>query len=277
MKTLWLSILCSAILLLGGCGTEAGRPGGGRSAEQAEPVRFSGSVSDLVTRAPIADAVVEIQVGDELFTEHTDNSGQFNFAINVDDDDLPDWTAVAVYVDDDSFLPEAVFYADLESGDETADVDIELQPALTTDLVLRRSLTHLGDDAYSGLINSQLQAPAFGNRLTVEFELTADRLAEGGWLTVTMDLRGAQCVGADGNLTWVSRAGELPPDGDPRLLSLGISTPDGNFETTGFTWDLSPYTAGDQLEFVVTASEGCSNQGNRDDFEFVEVVGEFHS
>lgn len=268
--------LALAALLLPGCGTDSAGPGDEGQQSAAAPVRFTGSIDDERTGEPIAGAVVEVVVGEQTFTERTDADGRFDFAIRVDAAALPEWTALVAWVDDDFFLPEAVFYAGLAPGAEPAPAVIRLATTGVADMVLQRSLVHLGDDNFSGAINSQLQAPTHGTSLAVEFDLLAEQLDQGGWLTVSMALRGAQCTGANGNQVYLGRVGEIPPDGDPRLLGLGQSADDGSFSTAAFTWDLSAYAPGDRLEFVVISSDGC-NPGHWDDFELLEVIGRFHA
>lgn len=222
---------------------------------QKTPGLITGLVIDARTRRPIRDAMVKLDLdeGSEL-VYLTDINGQFE----LKPDELPE--NVAVTASADEYTPEST---NIRSEDIRRGVRVVFMLApIDQDVIVLEAdpdVHHLGNDEFSGQINSQFQKTSEGLRWVHTFELTEAQVGDD--LTraeIRLLARGTQAP----NEIWIN--GRLLPkrlDGSPR---------DGSFG------QFRANVPADWLQLGENEIDIRSKRGTADldDFEFVNV--QFH-
>ncbi len=219
-----------------------------------EPVALFPDIQGLVVDAesgePLARAAVRLDLADrEDLIATTDRAGRFGLSV----DEIPDNAALTATRD--GYAPGAVNIAeaDLESGDDIVIRLRRLDPYL---IVLEQTpeVHHLGDDAFTGRINSQFQRESEGLSLEMDFELneTHARLRVRG-AELRLFVKGTQLdntVRINGRRIGILE--ESPGDGSFGEQALAI--PSGTLRLGTNTIELrsvdSPGTDHDDFEFV---------------------------
>jgi hypothetical protein len=134
-----------------------------------------GTVTDKVTTAPLAAALVRLVLSDrETLTATTDSKGKYT----LDAPATPDFFALSASLD--PYVPQTISVerARLESRKKLV-VNFALEPHSDNALVTEAApdVHHLGDDRFSGDINSQFQKKSEGAKFTIAFEIAPDSLA----------------------------------------------------------------------------------------------------
>ncbi|MCA9279329.1 MAG: PD40 domain-containing protein [Phycisphaeraceae bacterium] len=222
---------------------------------EKHPGLITGMVIDARTRRPIRDAMVKLDLdeGNEL-VYLTDVNGQFE----LEPEDLPD--NVAVSASADGYTPEST---NIRSEDVRRGVRVVFMLApIDSDVIVLEAdpdVHHLGNDEFSGRINSQFQKKSEGLRWVQTFELTEDQIGDD--LTraeIRLLARGTQAP----NEIWINDR-LLPKrlDGSPR---------DGSFG------QFRANVPADWLQLGENKIDIRSRRGTADldDFEFVNV--QFH-
>ncbi|MBK7403050.1 MAG: carboxypeptidase regulatory-like domain-containing protein [Phycisphaerales bacterium] len=127
---------------------------------------------DAKTDQPIAGASVRLDGdGDTIRATKVDEAGRFALAPAQ----LPTFAALTASAD--GYIPAAVNVAAAEIGDGVR-VEFRLQPADNLDIALDAEprVHHLGDDRFTGRINSQFQVSSQGRTYQAVIELERSQL-----------------------------------------------------------------------------------------------------
>ncbi len=134
---------------------------------------ISGLVLDARTDEPITEATVLLDGHDRQIRETT-TSEDGRFAITPDR--LPEFAALTASAD--GYLSESVNIAEADVGDDGASVTFRLNPRSRSIIALENDpqVRHLGNDEFSGRINSQFQVDSEGLTYERTFVLAPDQL-----------------------------------------------------------------------------------------------------
>ncbi len=134
---------------------------------------ISGLVLDARTDQPIAEATVLLD-GDDRQIRETTTSDDGRFAITPDQ--LPEFAALTASAE--GYLSESVNIAEADVGDDGASVTFRLNPRSRSIIALEDDpqVRHLGNDEFSGRINSQFQVDSEGLTYERTFVLAPDQL-----------------------------------------------------------------------------------------------------
>lgn len=212
-----------------------------------------GRVTDAATGRPLPGATVRLDLPDRSpATADADGDGQYHLSAP----DVPDYFALSASLD--GYTPEAVNVATIALAGRTMTLDFELHPRdrLVIALEPDPQVHHLGNDAFTGRVNSQFQRSTEGSALTTHFAIDPGQLAAcSGTAEIVLLAKGVQCphrIRINGELLR-SRLDDSPADGSF-----------GEF-TARFDADLlREGTNSLQIQAV-----RC--RGDLDDFEFVNV------
>lgn len=218
------------------------------------PLRLTGVVLDDETGMPIVGARVRLDLietdGIELTTD-----GVGAFAMGLDD--VPDNIALAAFAD--GYVPGAINIAEDDLADDGAFAEFRLVPFNPFEIAMESEprVHHLGNDEFSGRINSQFQRESEGVEIRFEFELGESQLPP--------NIRRAEIV-------LLAKGVQLPnPVGvNGRRLSrtLAESPDDGSFGEQRIPIPLGFLSEGTNwIAFRSIRSPGT----DIDDFEFVNV------
>lgn len=212
-----------------------------------------GIVTNESTGAPIAGAAVRLDLQDRPpIIVATDSEGRYT----LDAPQVPDFFALSVSHDD--YLPgSANVEAALLAG-TTLTLNFELQPigASTVAVEAVPEVHHLGDDAFSGSINSQFQKSAEGAVFRATFELSPDHLSNAARRAeLGMLAKGVQMA----HRIYIN--GHRLDDG------LEDSPRDGSFGTFATSFDAAWLEPGTNSLEIHARSRGS----DVDDFEFVNL------
>jgi hypothetical protein len=163
---------------------------------------------------------------------------------------LPGYTPSTVNVSDDELR-----------SDEPVQRHFELVPSADHIIALENDpeVHHLGDDEYSGRINSQFQKRSEGLTHTANFDVTPSQLAQSdGSVTLTLLARGAQ------------RNNQIFLNGRRLDFSINHSPRDGSFGELSGTIPVHWFNDGRNL-LEIRSVRNPDNRSDHDDFEFVNV------
>ena len=192
-----------------------------------------GRVTDAQTGGPVSGAQVRLVLPDrEPIVVSTTPDGQYVLYPT----EVPQFFALSA--SGDRYIPQSKNVATaLVAGTELA-LNFELQPQSITTVALEAvpDVHHLGDDAFSGSVNSQFQKKSEGDRYRTTFVLHASQLPPNYTAAVlTMLVKGVQMdhrIRINGN-TLRQRLDQSPRDGsfgefsipvDPNLFEVGENT-----------------------------------------------------
>lgn len=216
---------------------------------------ISGVVTDAVTGAPISGALVYIpSVTSPASTTSRSDGSYLLFPTGS----LPDF--VTVTVSHDGYLPENPNVALTAISHKQLALNFALKPigrdVLPLELV--PPMHHLGDNNYSGAINSQFLGSTEGVMFTHTFSLDADQLPPNySSAKLQMKLKGAQCDDS------------IVLNGTTITTSLP-SPDDGSYGEYSFPLDVALLKASNSL--VINSVLSCSgSSSDRDDFEFQNI------
>ncbi|HUU85384.1 MAG TPA: carboxypeptidase regulatory-like domain-containing protein [Phycisphaerae bacterium] len=222
-----------------------------------EPVDAIGTIRGRVVEAgterPVGGATVRLDVPDRrAVLATTDGRGEYVLvAPNV-----PDFFALSASAD--GYVPEAVNVATIALAGKTMTLDFELEPADARVIAVEPEpeVHHLGNDQFTGVVNSQFQRSAEGSVYEAEFEVSGRQLSGSSeTATIVLLAKGVQCphrIRVNGRLLG-TRLDESPGDGS--FGELTVPFPSALLE------------AG--INNLRIQAVRC--QGDLDDFEFVNV------
>lgn len=277
-------IVTSAMLIplaLTGCSSD-GKDGDATGACVTNCVQLNGSVTDA-NGAPIQNANVAVQLRSGVFEGSTNGQGQY--AVDFPKDDLP--LFFTAYVAKQGYIPKAIPLAFQNGTLLTINGSNNVQTRTTSieDVVYAKGtgLTHLGDDVFGGTENSQFQLPAHSEFWVDSFNLTPQQRSAYTTLTVSIKAKGLQCSSVVTNVYGSDASGQNV--GPVPAQVLGGSPVDGSFGTVTKVFSLVPGIQPGAVYLFIRSDPGnpqtvstagpstvCQN-GDRDDFEFIEVVG----
>ena len=212
---------------------------------------LSGLVQDE-SGVAVSGATVTLSSVDCDYSVMTNSDG--SFALNFATDLVPEGVALTVYKD--GYAPSAL---PLDLGNRNA-LDVgniileDLGPELVV-LELVPELHHLGDDDFSGSINSGFQRISEGTVFQKNFSLSTAQ-AEASSVTITLLAKGLQLsnrLEINGNLVGY----------------LNNSPSDGSYGTVTYSIPMGVLQSGVNT-LVIESSQNAF--GNYDDFEFTNVV-----
>jgi len=134
-----------------------------------------GIVTDRSTRTPLADALVRLVLSDrDAVVARTDANGKYALAVPA----TPDHFALSASLDGFVPLTANVERARLERKGKLT-VNFLLEPNTPDALVTETApdVHHLGDDRFSGDINSQFQKKSEGSKFSIDFAIGSEALA----------------------------------------------------------------------------------------------------
>jgi hypothetical protein len=214
--------------------------------ERLASLRLSGLVVDESTGAPIEGAAVRLdRIGAAPLEATSDDTGAFVIRA----DDLPEYAAVVARRD--GYEPTAVGVARDRIGERLL---LRLTPASVRRIALEETpaVHHLGDDAYSGRVNSRFQRASEGLELSVPFEVRGAVLRRTSRVELRLLAKGLQTsppVFVNG--TPVARLEHAPADGrfgEQRIpIPLGALRPGANTVTLRSVRERADH---DDYEFV---------------------------
>ncbi|MEQ8850347.1 MAG: hypothetical protein RIB32_01035 [Phycisphaerales bacterium] len=220
----------------------------------AAPLRLTGVVLDDGTGEPIPGARVRLDLIESDGIELTTNGvGAFEMGL----DDVPDNIALAAFAD--GYVPGALNIAEDDLEDDGAYAEFRLVPYNPFEIAMEDEprVHHLGNDEYSGRINSQFQRATEGREIRFEFELGPEQLPP--------NVRRAEIV-------LLAKGVQLPNpvgvNGRRLATTMQESPGDGSFGEQRIPVPLSYLEAGPNwIAFRSIRQPGT----DIDDFEFVNV------
>ncbi len=216
-----------------------------------------GTIQGVVTSAeshePLAGVAIRLVLPDAMpISVITDSNGAYTLHVP----DVPDFFALSASVN--GFIPDTVNVNASLVAESTLTVDFDLH-AVDPNVVVIESLPdvhHLGDDAFTGSINSRFQRRAEGDTFRARFRLTAAQL--------TTDVASAQMHLL---VKGVQRPHPIRINGQLLDRRLNRAPRDGSFG--GFAAEFPPemLRVGDNVLEIHATAWG----GDIDDFEFVNL------
>jgi hypothetical protein len=169
----------------------------------------------------------------------------------------------------EGYSPSPVVFKTTGACPAAADGSVRLRALTVADVVfpLGEGVTHLGDDVFTGDVNSQLQLPSSGLQWSDAFTYTDSMRAQFTSLCVTMLARGVQS--ARQNVIQVAREDGTPVE---RLL-MNDTDAAGGYTDASHCFSLAPFRAGDRVVVTIESGNGGLSVLDYDDFEFLSVVG----
>lgn len=159
-----------------------------REVSPAPRLRITGIVADRETREPVAGATVRLDVeGRRPLTIESDATGAFVLS----PDRVPDHCAVTA--SKPGYVPAAmnVSERDFERGGEIV-LLLERHDPFVIALEERPEVHHLGNDEFSGRVNSQFQRRSEGTRLAMVLEIDGGLLGRAAGARLVLLAKGVQ-------------------------------------------------------------------------------------
>ncbi len=212
-----------------------------------------GSVVDLLTGGPLTEATVRLVLADRTpISVTTDGDGRYELFVP----EVPDFFALSA--SRGGYVPETKNVDAAMLNGRTLDLDFALR-ASTEEVVAIEPVPdvhHLGDNDFSGSINSQFQKESEGDRYAETFELKATQLPPYyNRAEIRMLAKGVQ------------RAHRIVINGVTLDQRLEDAPDDGSFGAYEAAFDPSNLRAGtNRLEVIAKPSSS-----DIDDFEFVNI------
>lgn len=233
--------------------------------------RFAGIINDA-SGLPLPGFTVAVPFGaDQAWQGTTDANGHYDFVALASDFEGVRPVVMVVYKD--RYLPRTFYYERVEAGNVltlTTTAASAPRPLQVNEFVPTYGLWHVGDEAYSGAVNSRLQMATFG--LGIGFRVTpwSAQLAQ-QYRNATLEFaaRGIEGSGCPGDAAGLYARGGTQLDASARL---GDSDPNGGFSRYRLTVPIPSVPTGTDLMFGVV-SGSCPSTGDAgDDFEFTDVL-----
>ncbi len=272
---------------LAACGGGDGDSGSSGSTGQDDLTRnglarFSAQVKDE-NGAGLADADVLLPVNNKLYGQKTGADGRYSF--NVAAAEFSAIDPVAMIVNKTGYRPKTFYYGTLKAGTTYAIDDTKagsnVEKLADGEFVPEGGhlLWHLGDAAFGGASNSQLQVAATGLYKGMKVvAVTADMVMKYKKITLTFVARGLDTTRT---ANCKNRAGVFQVDASNALAYSQEGVPpnspaDGSFGKLSFTFDASTLHPGRDL-YAFVNSGTCSDGDKGDDFEFTQTLVKFEA
>lgn len=218
-------------------------------------VTLSGYIRDEQSGEPIPNAMVRLELEKNIEkTVQTDANGFYTL-------EIPTYTNyIGLQVEADGYQ-RSLIQVKKDNRNHYGFVQQDLTLQKLDDSIVQidegNSIYHLGDDSYSGTINSQLQLSSLGLSQTLSFSVTQEQLSKFSFARLKFSVRGAQ----EENPILINGF---------RIGHIGSSRSDGSFGRYYWNIDNNILEAG-QNSFSIS-SELRPYSSDHDDFEFTNVV-----
>ncbi|MDA3441401.1 carboxypeptidase-like regulatory domain-containing protein [Acinetobacter bereziniae] len=261
-KVIFLMITIS---VLAGCG------GGGEGNQNIDGAVWStsGKVIDDAGN-PIAGAEVSVKLNDVKYSVKTDNNGNYRLK-TPQDYDYPQFFAGIIKADHYKPVTVLFSYTNNHLGVDTKTSNPTLKKLQETDIIFFNGLDiiHLGDNQFTGSVNSQLQIKAQG-KVWIDHFIYSDLLkSKYDNICISFMGRGFNSI-KDGSNDPIS----LSNNGQPGTYIVKIlpdSAENGSFSQYKECFSLSSFKAGDKIQLQINS---LPKNGDFDDFEMINMFGE---
>jgi len=212
----------------------------------------------------IAGANISVPLSDKVYSATTDDYGDYLLYI-PQSVKFPNFFAGTVYKD--GYLPNIIEFEYSDGKLYYYDSSPILQQSTEADIIFWKGLTvtHLGDDTYSGSANSQLQVPDSGLTFEESFTLSSQQISKYQYLTVSMYARGVQTGEDCDNKIVVENTKKIYPK------TFSDTAEDGSFTAVSYRFDLKSLSPGATVLKIY--SGGCLTGSDHDDFEVTNITG----
>lgn len=221
-----------------------------------EPGTIRGRVIDVATGDGLPGADIRLElVGRRPIVAESDHEGLYVLRL-IEPDEVPDFFVLTATLD--GYVPESINVSAELFRRATMVPDFNLSPERRDIVVVEDvpEVHHLGNDAFTGSINSRFQKDSEGTSFSSHFELTADQVRPRiDSAEVSMMAKGVQCPH------------EIRINGHTIDAALGMSPRDGRFGEFSAGFDPDFLRAGDNSIEITTVD--CA--GDIDDYEFVNL------
>ncbi len=215
-----------------------------------------GTVTDASTNQPLTRAIVRLDLADtNPMIAMTDDQGRYELAVP----DIPDFVAISASHED--YDPSSVNVPAKELRRRTVQRDFALTPSRHDVIVIESDpeVHHLGDDSFSGRINSRFQKRSEGRRYRTTFWAMDDQLGSENDIAVIRFLaRGTE------------RDNKIRINGHTLRKPLNHAPRDGRFGLFEATFPMSWLNQGSN-DLLIQSSWADSAHTDLDDFEFVNI------
>jgi len=188
-------------------------------------------------------------------TTKTDNDGKYS--LKIPEDFVPNKKAYYVltaYDENNEYLSESKNVTFNTKG--KYQVNFVLSPKPSNIIVLDKEIHHLGDDRYSGTVNSQFQKKAEGISYEKVFTISRELYENYDRLIVSMKVKGSQYLN---KITL-----------NDKEYYITNSPSDGSYEDFSVSFEKKYYNQGENLLKIISA-----HRNDYDDFEFSNIILEF--
>jgi len=213
-------------------------------------IQITGLVLDNEKQQPVSG--IKIRVPSTADTKETFSRDDGRYILSVPEDQMPD--SFLILASDARYVPDVRNITKIDGKYEyVADFSMKKITPDTVILEIEPALHHLGDNFYSGAINSQFQANAEGITYTKTFEITDFHLsfsnadivlvAKGLQLDNTLEINGNQIGylnsspsdGSFGTLSWASATGILSKGSNVLKITSVVNNSSGDYDDFEFT------------------------------------------
>ena len=219
--------------------------------------RVYGRIVSIRNGDPIADAEIRLDVdATEPVTVRSDADGKYAMEVPTD---LPDFFALSAMAD--GFMPASVNVASRRLRRDGVRVNFRLRPVTSESIAIEAvpDVHHLGDNRFTGQINSQFQKRSEGRRFSATFTVLAAQLHSGApMVELRLLVKGVQT------------RHRLLINGQILTQRLDYAPEDGSFGEFVTRFSREKLVAGENTLEIHAGSIGS----DVDDFEFVNV--QFH-
>ena len=182
-----------------------------------------------------------------------------NYSIKVDKENFKNSSDVTylIYAYKEGYVPSTKTLKMTDS--DSYSLDFVINPIKVNEVVLEiePKVHHLGDDSYSGSVNSQFQKKTEGTSFNKSFNISLTQYSNYGKATLKFEAKGIQ---TGGKLVINSES-----------YNLSSSPSNGSYMTYNIELEKSNYKQGSNSLQVISKSSGS----DYDDFEFSNIVLEF--
>jgi hypothetical protein len=211
---------------------------------------FTGRVIDSSSN-PLSSAVITLTLPEENITTTTDENGNYSFKV---EGTIPSTIALTASLTSYSNSAVNIYTTDKNEFSN----NFVLSEGSSNVIEIDNALHHLGDDTYSGNVNSQFQAITEGIEYIKEFEVD-NLFLQNGQVTLELFVKGSQDSTNEGFPNTISL-------NDVVVGSLGDSPVDGSFEKISVNFPISYLNEGSNSIKIISV------EGNTyDDFEFTTI------
>lgn len=276
LKILLLAISGFSYLTLSACNQSDETPTETTSTTQytSPYAKFTGNIlaSD---GTPFSDAKVEVPSKSGTYKTITDANGKYS--IDISPDEFKDVSPVVLIINKPGYKLLTLMYPSIEPG-KTYSIPTDkngIKPLRNNEFITEfgGKLTHLGDDSFSGSINSQFQTNASGSELaSYAFDWKPEYNGKFTKANISFTLKGWQNLDNCNTISIYQidrNKGEII--GYVESVPKFESPSDGSYRTETITLNLATGSRDNIPYYVSIRSKKCSGNGDLDDFEFTNV------